>query len=78
MEKQWSQLKLLNFSHCNRRQNIITYWLFHLLVSLIVGWSVICCHCCVTDLMAFVHLDLSLAGLIIRCFLCRSALTTPF
>ena len=51
------------------------YWSFHLPVPLIVVWSAICC---VTDLMAFLHLDLSLARLIFRCFLRRSTLTTLF
>ena len=51
------------------------YWLIHLLVPLIVGWSAICC---VTGLMAFLHLDLSLARLTFRCFLYRSVLPTSF
>ena len=53
----------------------LTYWSFHLLVPLIVGWSAIYC---VTGLMAFLHLDLSLARLIFRCFLLRSALIASF
>ena len=40
-----------------------------------MGWSAICC---VTGLMAFLYLDLSLARLIFRCLLHRSVLTTSF
>ena len=40
-----------------------------------VGWGAICC---VTGLMAFLHSELSLARLIFKCFLHRSALTTSF
>ena len=42
---------------------------------LIVGWSAIDC---VNGLISFLHLDLSLARVIFRCFLHRSALTTSF
>ena len=49
---------------------LLTCWLFHLLFPLMVGSSAVCC---VTSLMAFLHLDLSLARLIFRCFLYISA-----
>ena len=53
----------------------LTYWPFHLFVPLIVDWAAVCC---VTGLMAYQHLDLSLARLVFSCFLRRSALTTSF
>ena len=52
---------------------LLTYWLFHLLLPLMMGRSAIYC---VTDLMAFFHSDMSLAKLIFSCFLHRSSLTT--
>ena len=68
--------ELIKKVDCFRTKMILrTYWSFHPLVPLIVGWSAICC---VTGLMAFLHLYLSLARLIFRCFLRRSALTTSF
>ena len=42
---------------------LLTYWSFPLRFPLIVGWSA---FCCVTGLMAFLHLDLSLASAIIN------------
>ena len=57
------------------KNGLLTYWSFPLHFPLIVGWSA---FCCVTGLMAFLHLDLSLASAIFSCFLRRSALTTSF
>ena len=48
---------------------------FYFTGRFIVGWSTIWC---VTGLMAFLHLGLSLVRLIFRCFLRRSTLTTSF
>ena len=69
------QNKSQMFERSDGTITVLTYWSFPLRFPLILGWSP---FCCVTDLMAFLHLDLSLVSAIFSCFLRRSALTTSF